>query len=66
MNRFHDVNRIYKDNVRKKVSGVCAGVAKHWGLEAWIVRLITIGAFLMFPVAIAIAYIVATVMLPSR
>ncbi len=66
MKTIYDTNRIYRDTVRKKVTGVCAGLAKHYGLEAWMVRLGTVVAFLMFPVPIAIAYVLATLLLPTR
>ena len=66
MRHIYETNRIYKDNVNKKVMGVCSGIAKHYGVETWIVRLTAILAFFMFPGAIAIAYVVATLLLPTR
>lgn len=66
MNNQYDVNRIYKETLNKKVSGVCAGIARHFGMELWLVRLLTVIAFFMFPVPIALAYLVAVVLLPSR
>lgn len=66
MKTVYDSSRLYKDNLRKKVTGVCAGVAKHFGLEPWMVRLGAVVAFLMFPMPLVIAYIAATLLLPSR
>lgn len=58
--------RLSKDNVHKKLSGVCAGIAKHYNLPRLFVRIVTIGALIMFPVATGVAYIVASVLLPER
>ena len=66
MKSYYDVNRIYKSQRNKKVMGVCAGIARHYDIEAWIVRLATVLAFLAFPGPIAIAYIVAVILLPTR
>ncbi|MCC2607896.1 PspC domain-containing protein [Planctobacterium marinum] len=66
MKNYYESNRIYKSRINRKVMGVCAGVAHHYGVEAWMVRLATVLAFLAFPPAILIAYIVATLLLPSR
>lgn len=66
MKEMYDTNRIYRSSINKKVMGVCAGIARHYGVEAWMVRLATVLAFLALPVPIAMAYIVAVVLLPTR
>lgn len=66
MKRYYDLNRIYKDSVRRKFTGVCAGTARYFNIEVWIVRLVAILAFITLPMPVAIAYILATVLLPSR
>lgn len=66
MKQFYDTSRIYRSSVNKKVKGVCAGIAHHYGIESWMVRLATIIAFFAFPGPIAIAYIVAILLLPTR
>lgn len=66
MKQYYDVNRIYRSSMNRKIMGVCAGVAHHYGVDSWMVRLATILAFLAFPGAIAIAYCVAVVLLPTR
>lgn len=55
-----------KDLVNKKISGVCGGVAKHYRVPRWLVRVATVCVFFMFPVATCIAYIGATVLIPNR
>lgn len=66
MKNYYDVNRIYKDSMRKKLSGVCAGCARYFGMETWIARLITVLAFMLLPVPVAIAYVMAAILLPTR
>lgn len=66
MRTVYDSDKIYRDARRSKISGICAGLAKHWNMQVWIVRLLAIGGFLMFPVAFAIAYLAGIVLLPSR
>lgn len=66
MYRSYDTNSIYKDNTFKKVTGVCAGIARHYKLPRWAVRVGAIVSFLAFPIATGIAYVVATVLLRSR
>jgi phage shock protein C len=49
----------------KKVSGVCAGIAKHYSFPRLGVRIAAVSLFLLFPMAVAIAYLVAVLILPS-
>lgn len=66
MKDYYDLNRIYKDSIRKKLTGVCAGAARYYNIEVWIVRLAAVLVFIALPMPIAIAYLLATVLLPSR
>jgi phage shock protein PspC (stress-responsive transcriptional regulator) len=52
-----------KDLVYKKLTGVCAGVAKHYGLPRWGVRIAAIVSLFTFPVATGVAYVVATLLM---
>jgi len=56
---------ISKDSRYKKLSGVCAGIAKHYNLPRIGVRVAAVCALLVFPVASGVAYIVAAILLPS-
>ena len=58
-------NRLSKDSLHKKLSGVCAGIAKHYDLPRIAVRIAAIGALIMLPVATGVAYVVASVLLPE-
>tara|TARA_R110001583_G_scaffold13909_12_gene59025 strand:- start:7164 stop:7394 length:231 start_codon:yes stop_codon:yes gene_type:complete len=57
--------RLSKDNVHKKLSGVCAGIAKHYDFPRIAVRVAAIGALIVLPVATGVAYVVASVLLPE-
>jgi phage shock protein PspC (stress-responsive transcriptional regulator) len=54
-----------KDSLHKKISGVCAGIAKHYDLPRIAVRIAAIGALILLPVATGVAYVVASVLLPE-
>mgnify|MGYP000058899529 FL=1 len=57
--------RLSKDTLHKKVSGVCAGIAKYYDLPRVLVRIAAIGALILLPVATGVAYVVASVLLPE-
>ena len=54
-----------KDILHKKLTGVCAGVAKYYDLPRIAVRIAAIVALILLPVATGVAYVVASVLLPS-
>lgn len=66
MKDYLNTNQLYRDTVRGKVSGVCAGLAKHFNIDAWIVRLAAIAALIYMPVPVAVAYLLAVVLIPTR
>ncbi|AZQ83045.1 PspC domain-containing protein [Colwellia sp. Arc7-635] len=66
-NREYSVNKtLTKDVVHKKLSGVCGGIAKHYNLPRIAVRVAAIVALLIFPVATGVAYLVATMLIPTK
>lgn len=63
----YSVNKTFaKDIYHKKLSGVCAGIAKYYDLPRIAVRIAAIAALIMLPVATGVAYVVATVLLPNK
>ena len=54
-----------KDAVHKKLSGVCSGIAKHYNLPRVVVRVAAVVSLITFPVATGVAYVVATLIMPS-
>lgn len=64
--RAKSINKtLAKDAQYKKLSGVCAGIAKYYDYPRLAVRLAAIGALIIFPVAAGVAYIVASILLPN-
>ncbi|TWX55245.1 PspC domain-containing protein [Colwellia hornerae] len=55
-----------KDVTHKKLSGVCAGIAKYYDLPRIAIRIGAIGALLIFPLATGVAYVVAAILLPTK
>jgi len=56
---------LMKDKRYKKLSGVCAGIAKYYDLPPLVIRIATILALIIFPVAVGVAYVVATLLMPN-
>ncbi|WP_407332734.1 envelope stress response membrane protein PspC [Enterovibrio sp. 27052020O] len=55
---------LYRDPVNGKIGGVCAGIADYLGVEIWLVRIITVSAFLIgLGFFVIVAYIAATLIL---
>jgi phage shock protein C len=48
------------------VSGVCAGIARHFDINPNWVRGATAIAFVMAPFAVALAYVLAVLLLKTR
>lgn len=62
----YTVNKtLAKSTAHKKLSGVCAGIAKYYDLPRIGIRIAAILALLTFPVATGVAYLVATLVMPN-
>lgn len=61
MNR--QTGRLRRDMSHARIAGVCAGIARHFGLETWVVRIITFGALFFSGSLISFAYIAAWLIL---
>ncbi|NCP66188.1 MAG: PspC domain-containing protein [Paraglaciecola sp.] len=66
MRNYFDVNRIHRDKYHRKISGVCSGLARHWQQPRWIIRVAAVLCFIALPVATAVAYVTAIILLPER
>lgn len=58
-------NPITKDLLNRKLSGVCAGIAKHYNFPVFGVRVVTVIFGLMFPLAAIFGYLLATLLMPT-
>lgn len=62
------INRaLYRDPEKGKVAGVCAGIADYFGLETWLVRILTVtGFFLLAGPFVLVAYVAAWFILEKK
>jgi len=51
--------RLYRDVDNARIAGVCAGIANYFGIETWVVRLLTITFGLFNGGLVLIAYLAA-------
>ena len=63
---YENTKSIYKSQFGKKVSGVCAGLARYWDIDPVFIRIAAIICLFMFPVPTAVAYLLATILLPTK
>ena len=38
---------LYRDHENGKIAGVCAGIAQYFGIETWLVRILTVTSFFL-------------------
>lgn len=57
---------ITKDLINRKVSGVCSGVAKHYQVNANLVRIAAIVFGCFFPIFAVTGYLLASWLMPTR
>jgi len=59
-------NPIVKDQLNRKLSGVCAGIAAHFGQPVWAIRAATLAFGVFFPMAAIFGYLLAVVLMPNK
>lgn len=57
--------RLFQDKRRQKIAGVCAGIARYFGVEVWVVRGMAITGLIFMPSVVIPAYIIASFVLPK-
>ena len=57
---------IYRNTRDGKIAGVAAGLADHWDIAPWVVRLLWVGAFLFTGTLALWAYLGAWLVLAPR
>lgn len=55
--------RLYLDPERQRIVGVCAGIARYYGVEPWVVRCIAVTGLLFFPSIVFPAYWIAWIVM---
>lgn len=58
--------RLYRDQYKGKIAGVCAGLADYFGVEIWIVRLLAITGLIFTGFMTFMAYCAAWLLLDKR
>ncbi len=62
---FH--KELYRDPEKGRIAGVCAGVAEYFGLETWLVRILTVTGFVLLAGPfMLVAYVAAWFILDKR
>lgn len=51
--------RLCRDPQRQKIAGVCAGIARYYDVEPWVVRCVAVTGLLFFPTIVFPAYWIA-------
>lgn len=63
--RMH--KELHRDPEKGRIAGVCAGLAEYFGLETWLVRILTVtGFFLLAGPFMIVAYIAAWFILDKK
>lgn len=57
---------LYRNTRDRKIAGVCAGLADHFNVDHWVVRLLAIGALIFFNSLAFFGYLIAWVVLSPR
>ncbi|NJN52215.1 MAG: PspC domain-containing protein [Gammaproteobacteria bacterium] len=57
--------KLYRDTRRQRIAGVCAGLARYFGTETWVVRCIGITGVIFMPSIVIPAYLIAMFVVPK-
>lgn len=58
---------LYRDTENARIAGVCAGVANYFGIETWLVRILTVtGFFLLAGPFVLVSYIACWFILDKK
>lgn len=55
--------RLYRDTDRQRVGGVCAGLARYFGVEVWVVRCLAVSGVIFMGSIVVPAYLIAWIVL---
>lgn len=57
---------LYRDPDHRMIAGVCAGIARAWGVERWVVRLVAVTLLLFMPQITFFGYLAGILLLAKR
>lgn len=58
-------SKLYRDPRHGRIAGVCAGLARYFGVETWVVRFIGVSGLIFMSSIVIPAYIIAWIVLPE-
>ena len=64
--RLNRAGMLTRDTRNQKICGVCAGIAKYRGVDAWVVRFIAVTGLIFIPQVTFPAYIIACIVLSKE
>ena len=56
---------LYRDVKRGKIFGVCGGIARYYGLESWVVRILAVTGLIFLNWVVFVAYVIAALILDA-
>ena len=59
----YQTRKLYRDGANEKICGVCAGLARYFGMDIWVVRCLAITGLVFMPSIIVPAYFIACLLL---
>ncbi len=65
MNETTNVKRLVRSRTDRKLTGACAGIGDYFGVDANVIRLITVLLVIFTGGTAAIAYILAALLMPE-
>ncbi len=63
-NENNNIHKVYRNNETKAIGGVCSGLALHFGMEIWVVRLAFFAGIFLWGSAFLI-YFIAWIVIPK-
>jgi phage shock protein C len=57
--------KLYRDPRHGRVAGVCAGLARYFGVEAWVVRVLAVTGVIFMSSIVIPAYVIAWIVVPE-
>lgn len=59
------MRRLHKNNSDTKIAGVCSGIARFFGIDVTIIRLLFVLLFFIPEVPVVLTYIVMAIVMPD-
>ena len=57
---------LYRNSEERKIAGVCAGIAEHFNVDHWVMRVLAVGGLIFFNSLMLLAYLAGWICLAPR